>query len=283
MAADMRAEVRRRYARTAKQGGGSADPCCDGLAGPCCGGQSTGSQSRRIGYDAGQLATIPVEADLGLGCGNPTALGELRSGETVVDLGSGGGIDCFLAARKVGPSGKVIGVDMTPEMLDRARAAASSGGYQNVEFRLGEIESLPVADASVDVVISNCVINLSTEKERVFAEAYRVLKPGGRAMISDIMLVEELPEKLRENAALYAGCVSGAIRRDEYLSMMRRAGFDSVKIVHQKTSASLFGPEEEASLASQAPDLTSEERRRIGNAIVSVQLTARKESQGLTG
>ncbi len=275
MASDMRSEVRRRYAATAKQAGESAGCGCGPQAGPCC-GTAGSSQSRRIGYDPGELARIPVEADLGLGCGNPTALGELRPGETVVDLGSGGGIDCFLASRKVGPAGKVIGVDMTPEMLDRARRAARSGGYQNVEFRLGEIESLPVADASADVVISNCVINLSTEKERVFREAWRILRPGGRAMISDIMLLEELPASVRQNAALYAACVSGAILRDEYLSMMRSVGFDEVKIVQQKDGASLLGPEDEASLAAQAPGLSREELERIGRTVVSVQLTARK-------
>jgi SAM-dependent methyltransferase len=267
MATDMRAEVRRHYAQAAKQGGGKAGPCCGGKA----------SQSERVGYDGSQLASIPVQADLGLGCGNPTALGELRPGETVVDLGSGGGIDCFLSARKVGPTGKVIGVDMTPEMLDRARAAARTGGYANVEFRLGEIESLPVADSSADVVISNCVINLSTEKERVFREASRILKPGGRAMISDIMLLENLPEKLKTNAALFAGCVSGAILRDEYLSLMRQAGFTDIRVEQQKESSQMFGPEDEAALLAQAPDLSREELRRLGKAIVSVQLTARKE------
>ncbi len=273
MATDMRAEVRRHYAKAAKQEGGGAGPCCGT---DCCGGKAGTVQSGRVGYDPGQLASIPVTADLGLGCGNPTALGELRPGETVVDLGSGGGIDCFLAARKVGADGKVIGIDMTPEMLDRAREAARGGSYGNVEFRLGEIENLPVADASVDVVISNCVINLSTEKRRVFHEAWRILKPGGRVMISDIMLTESLPERLRANAVLFAGCVSGAILRDEYLAMMKSAGFVDVRIVSEKESAEMFGPEDEAGLLSQVPDLARDELRRIGKAVVSVQLTARK-------
>ena len=273
MATDMRAEVRRHYAKAAKREGGGAGPCCGT---DCCGGKVGTVQSGRVGYDPGQLASIPLTADLGLGCGNPTALGELRPGETVVDLGSGGGIDCFLAARKVGADGKVIGIDMTPEMLDRAREAARGGGYGNVEFRLGEIENLPVADASVDAVISNCVINLSTEKQRVFHEAWRVLKPGGRAMISDIMLTESLPERLRANAALFAGCVSGAILRGEYLSMMKSAGFVDVRIASEKESAEMFGPEDEAGLLSQVPDLTCDELQRIGKAVVSVQLTARK-------
>ncbi len=274
METDMRAEVRRHYAKAATQTGERAGPCCGT---DCCGGGKAKAQSERVGYEGSQLASIPVEADLGLGCGNPTALGELRPGETVVDLGSGGGIDCFLAARKVGPDGKVIGVDMTPEMLDRARAAARSGGYGNVEFRLGEIESLPVADASADVVISNCVINLSTEKARVFREANRILKPGGRAVISDIMLLEKLPERLMSNAALFAGCVSGAILRDEYLSLMREAGFTDVRVERQKESSEMFGPEDEAGLMAQAPDLSREELSMLGKTIVSVQLTARKK------
>ena len=268
MATDMRAEVRKHYAQTARGAGAGC--------GPCCGSKGKSSQSERVGYDGSQLASIPVEADLGLGCGNPTALGELRPGETVVDLGSGGGIDCFLASRKVGPEGKVIGVDMTPEMLDRARTASRKGGYANVEFRLGEIESLPVADASADVVISNCVINLSTEKARVFQEAYRILRPGGRAMISDIMLLENLPEKLKTNAALFAGCVSGAILKEEYLSMMEKAGFTEITVKRQKESSDMVGPEDEADFLAQAPDMSAEELRKIGKAVVSVQLTAQK-------
>jgi len=268
MAENMRTEVRKRYAETARTGPSPRQSCCGGGAGA--------SQSERLGYEAGVLKTIPVESDLGLGCGNPTALGELRAGETVLDLGCGAGIDCFIAARRVGPSGKVIGVDMTPEMLDRARAAAQKGGFGNVEFRLGEIESLPAADSSVDVIISNCVINLSTEKARVFREAVRVLKPGGRAMISDIMLTEDLPQKLRENAALFAGCVSGAVLKDEYLALMKEAGFTDVTIVREKPSEDIIDPGTAADLLKQAPDLSMDELRRLGRSIVSVQLTARR-------
>ncbi|MGA2381311.1 MAG: arsenite methyltransferase [Spirochaetia bacterium] len=268
MSSDMRMEVRRHYARTAgMEVRGGADTCCGG---------SASARTDARGYTDDQLSGIPPESDMGLGCGNPTALGELRPGETVVDLGSGGGIDCFLAARKVGPGGRVIGVDMTPEMIDRARAAARKNGYANVEFRLGEIESLPIADSSVDVIVSNCVINLSTEKERVFREAFRVLKPGGRLMISDIMLREALPERLATNAALFAGCVAGAVLKEDYLRMMREAGFSSVMVEREKETAEMFGPEEGASLLEQAPDLTREELKRLGKAIVSVQLTAQK-------
>jgi ubiquinone/menaquinone biosynthesis C-methylase UbiE len=271
----MKTEVRRHYARTAgmevKNGG---DACCGGGASLCCSGTRTAGDAR--GYTEDQLSAIPPESDMGLGCGNPTALGELRPGETVVDLGSGGGIDCFLAAKQVGPQGRVIGVDMTPEMIDRARAAAKKNGTTNVEFRLGEIESLPVADASVDVIISNCVINLSTEKERVFREAARVLKPGGRLMISDIMLREKLPERLTNNAELFAGCVAGAILKEEYLRMMREAGLTQVTVAREKETAEMFGPDEEESLLKQAPDISSEELKRLGRTIVSVQLTAQK-------
>jgi SAM-dependent methyltransferase len=177
------------------------------------------------------LQAIPAEADLGLGCGNPTALAGLQAGETVLDLGSGGGIDCFLAARRVGPAGRVIGVDMTAEMIDRARAAARQGSFQNVEFRLGEIENLPVADASVDAVISNCVINLSPDKGRVFRESFRALKAGGRLLVSDIVLTGELPAGAREDVELWAGCVSGALPEQEYLSLIREAGFSEVSVV----------------------------------------------------
>jgi SAM-dependent methyltransferase len=183
-----------------------------------------------LGYEHSELQAIPAEADLGLGCGNPTALAGLRAGETVLDLGSGGGIDCFLAARGVGPAGRVIGVDMTAEMIDRARAAARQGGYKNVEFRLGEIENLPVADASVDAVISNCVINLSPDKGRVFREAFRALKAGGRLLVSDIVLTGELPAGAREDVELWAGCVSGALPEQEYLQLIQEAGFSEVSV-----------------------------------------------------
>ena len=273
MSNDMRSEVRRHYARTAGMEVRGGDSCCST---GCCASGAAEARADRRGYTEQQLMAIPAESDMGLGCGNPTALGSIQPGETVVDLGSGGGIDCFLAAEKVGPNGRVIGVDMTPEMIDRARAAARRNGRGNVEFRLGEIESLPVADSSADVIISNCVINLSTEKARVFREAARVLKPGGRLMISDIMLRENLPGRLRSNAALFAGCVAGAILEEDYLRLMREAGLREVTVLQEKETAEMFGPEEAASLRSQAPDLTAEELAQLGRAIVSVQVTARK-------
>jgi SAM-dependent methyltransferase len=187
-----------------------------------------------VGYSPEELAAIPEEANLGLGCGNPTALAGLKEREIVLDLGSGAGIDCFLAAKKVGPKGRVIGVDMTPEMLDRARENARKSGLANVEFRLGEIENLPVADDAVDVIISNCVINLSTDKPRVFREALRVLKPGGRLMVSDLALKKPLPPEIRGSVEAYVACIAGAMVKDDYLDAIRDAGFDSVQVVGEK-------------------------------------------------
>lgn len=226
--------VRDRYARAATTG----SSCCGPDSSPCCcGGTPTpeGTEaSRMVGYSAEELAAIPADADLGLGCGNPTALAGLRPGETVLDLGSGGGIDCFLAARRVGPAGRVIGVDMTPEMIDRARANARETGAANVEFRLGEIENLPVADGSVDVIISNCVINLSTDKPRVFREAFRVLRPGGRLMVSDLALTKPLPEEIRASVEAYVACIAGAMVKDDYLGAIRGGGFGDVDVVSEK-------------------------------------------------
>ncbi len=197
----------------------------------CCSPQQI--VSKAVGYTDEQLGVIPDGADLGLGCGNPTALASLKEGEVVLDLGSGGGIDCFLAASKVGKNGRVIGVDMTPEMLERARENASKGNYRNVDFRLGEIEHLPVADNSVDVVISNCVINLSPDKAQVFKEAYRALRPGGRVMVSDIVLLKELPDAIKSSVAAYTGCIAGASRKEDYLATMVSAGFQDVEVISE--------------------------------------------------
>jgi SAM-dependent methyltransferase len=222
---DVRAVVREKYGEIAEKGGS----CCD--EGTGCGCGCVTDTLSAIGYSAEQAAGIPEGANLGLGCGNPLAYAAVRPGETVLDLGSGAGIDCFLAAREVGPSGRVIGVDMTPAMIERARANAAKGGYSNVEFRLGEIERLPVADASVDLVISNCVVNLSPHKEQVFAEAFRALKPGGRIVVSDLVLTRPLPAQLKQRVDLLVGCVAGASLRDDYLRLMREAGFAGVEIV----------------------------------------------------
>lgn len=222
--------VQSRYGQIAREGSSS---CC--ASSSCCGESSSRSISSKIGYTKGDMAEVPDGANLGLGCGNPTALAGIRPGETVVDLGSGAGFDCFLAAARVGPEGRVIGVDMTADMISRARKNAEKAGHNNVEFRLGEIEHLPMADSSVDLVISNCVINLSTDKPSVFAEAYRILKPGGRLMVSDIVLDGELPEEVLNNCDAYSACISGAVKRDEYIGMVGDAGFEKVDIATEAT------------------------------------------------
>ncbi len=220
---EIRAAVRERYTNTVTA---AASSCCSG---PNDGGTDSASCCNG-GYDPAQLQTIPAGADLGLGCGNPTVAAAPRPGETVLDLGSGAGVDCFLAAKKVGPEGRVIGVDMTPAMVDRARENARTGGYTNVEFRLGEIEALPIADASVDLIISNCVINLSPEKERVFADALRVLAPGGRLVVSDIVTDRDVTETERADMDLYCTCVSGAETESVVHQLLVDAGFVDVSI-----------------------------------------------------
>ena len=222
-----KAAVGDRYGAIARE---SSSCCCGGSS--CCGGDAERISSR-LGYTAFEMEAVPEGANLGLGCGNPTALAGIREGETVVDLGSGAGFDCFLAARRVGPGGRVIGVDMTPDMLARARENAGKTGTSNVEFRLGEIEHLPIADGIADLVISNCVINLSTDKFSVFAEAFRVLKPGGRLLVSDIVLDGELPPAVADDEEAYSACIAGALRREVYLGMIRDAGFDRVTIVSE--------------------------------------------------
>lgn len=231
----VRGAVRSRYADIAEIGTGSSSCCC-GPASTCCGPLPPGavsdevSTSRKLGYTEEELAAVPEGANLGLGCGNPQAIAALRPGETVLDLGAGGGFDCFLAARTVGESGMVIGVDMTPEMVARARENARKAGYANVDFRLGEIEHLPVADGSVDAIISNCVINLSPDKPAVFRDAYRVLKEGGRLAVSDVVATAELPTEWRNDMELLSGCISGASQVDELEAMMTDAGFVDINI-----------------------------------------------------
>jgi SAM-dependent methyltransferase len=225
---DVRAIVREKYGTIAETGACGCD--CEALG--CC-GTGDPAVSEQIGYSASETAAIPEESDLGLGCGNPLAFADARPGETVLDLGSGAGIDCFLAARRVGPTGHVIGVDMTPSMIERARAAAAKHGFSQVEFRPGEIEHLPVDDASVDLVISNCVVNLSPEKPRVFGEAFRVLKPGGRMVVSDLVLLRALTPEQDRSVRLLVGCIAGASLRGDYLDMIRAAGFADVEVAHE--------------------------------------------------
>jgi SAM-dependent methyltransferase len=228
---DIRVAVREKYGAIA-EGKSCGCGCGCSLDEP---GQATeGSTAKvleQIGYTAEQKAAVPEGSNLGLGCGSPLAYAKAQSGETVLDLGSGAGIDCFLAAREVGPNGHVIGVDMTPAMIERARANAARGEWANVEFRLGEIEHLPVADATVDLVISNCVVNLSPDKPQTFREALRVLKPGGRMLVSDLVLTRPLPPELANDVELYVGCVAGASPREDYLRAIREAGFTDVEVV----------------------------------------------------
>ncbi len=231
-AEERRAAVRERYSRAATTGDGCCAPACCGGENDASGGQPPAREvSLGVGYTPEDLEVVPEDANLGLGCGNPTRFATLREGDVVLDLGSGAGIDCFLAAQRVGPTGQVIGVDMTPEMVERARANARRGGYTNVEFRLGEIEALPVADESVDVIISNCVLNLSADKARVLREAHRVLRKGGRLIVSDLVSTLPVPAVLEGNLDAVAGCLP--TQREAYLETFRSAGFTDVRIAEE--------------------------------------------------
>ncbi|AIQ71140.1 arsenite methyltransferase [Paenibacillus graminis] len=230
----IRQNVRGRYSQIAVKNVTSASSCCNSPS-------DFDSISAKLGYSSSELAAAPEGANLGLGCGNPQAIAELKAGERVLDLGSGGGFDCFLASRQVGDKGHVIGVDMTPEMISRARNNAVKGNFGNTEFRLGEIEHLPLADHSVNVIISNCVINLSPDKPQVFREVYRVLEPGGRLAISDIVTTAELPPEIRNNVdELYAGCISGASSILELEAMLQESGFTEISIKPKDESKSFI-------------------------------------------
>ena len=264
---EIKKQVRDRYAQAAT----TKKTCCAPVASPCGCRREDRDQnksSEMVGYTAGELAAVPEDANLGLGCGNPAALAGLKPGETVLDLGSGAGIDCFLAARRVGPTGRAIVVDMTPEMLDRARENARQSGAANVEFRLGEIENLPAADGSVDVIISNSVINLSTDKPRVFREAFRVLRPGGRLMVSDLALKKPLPRAIRESVEVYVACVAGALVKKDYLAAVRKAGFSGVEVLSEQAF-----PAELVLDDPRVPELTKKlkiSRRELAGHVASV-------------
>ena len=268
--------VREEYSKIAK----TQSSCCEQTT-SCCGSSDQITIkyiSKNIGYSIEEIEAVPEGANLGLGCGNPTALASLEEGEIVLDLGSGAGFDCFLAAKKVGDKGKVIGVDMTSDMIAKARENAKKGGYNNVEFRLGEIERLPVEDNSVDVIISNCVINLVPDKFKAFQEAFRVLKPGGRLMISDITLLKKLPDFVMNSIDAYIGCVSGAILRDDYIKTIRDAGFESVKILDQTSF-----PIDVLTMNPKTMELInelkipSETLKDMTNSVVSVKVEAKKQ------
>jgi ubiquinone/menaquinone biosynthesis C-methylase UbiE len=234
---EIRRHVRRAYAGIALS---PAVGC--GCAPTCCSPQTAAipGATARLGYSPDELRRVPEGADMGLGCGNPQLIALLEEGEVVLDLGCGGGFDCFLAAEKVGPTGRVIGVDMTPEMIDKARRNARTGGYANVEFRLGEIEQLPVADGVVDIILSNCVINLSPDKQQVYREAWRVLKPGGRLAISDIVAVADLPASLKNDLEKHAGCIAGAATAEETARMLKDAGFSESSVEIQERSRDII-------------------------------------------
>ncbi len=245
----LREKIRKNYSQVALKG--SSGCCCSP---GCCGGDPAiddNAAAKNLGYSEDDLQNMPDQANMGLGCGNPIAIASLQEGDVVLDLGSGGGFDCFLARRQIGETGFVIGVDMTPEMIKLSRKNAVGSGYKNVEFRLGEIEHLPVANDTVDVIISNCVINLALDKEQVFKEAYRVLKTGGRLSISDIVATAELPDDIKNDIAMMAGCVAGAEYVENIKSMLYRSGFKDIKLEPKKNSREI--------LSSWVPDKNIED------------------------
>ncbi|MFB6155437.1 MAG: arsenite methyltransferase [Haloferacaceae archaeon] len=259
---EQRDAVREQYAAVAA---GEADSCCgtEGAASGCCASdeREVEALSGTVGYSADEMEAVPAGANLGLGCGNPTAIASLESGETVLDLGSGAGFDCFLAAREVAPDGRVVGVDMTPEMVTKARENAASWDHDLVEFRLGEIEHLPVADESVDVVISNCVVNLSPDKPQVFREAHRVLRPGGRLAISDVVRTADLPAAMRGDLDAIAGCVGGAERIETLEATVSAAGFEDVRVEPKGDQSFLDEWTADADLAELLASATIEGRK----------------------
>ena len=269
---DQRKIVRERYGKIVSEG----TSCC-GPSASCCGSDSAKEISGAMGYTEEDMDKVPEGSNLGLGCGNPLAFSSIKEGDTVLDLGSGAGFDCFIASGKVGPSGKVIGVDMTSEMLGSARKKAEDGGYENVEFRLGEIEHLPVGDGTVDLIISNCVINLSPEKPQVFSEAFRTLKPGGQLMVSDIVLLMELPEVIRNSINAFVGCVAGASLREEYLGHIKKAGFSDIRILEETgIPSSIIHSLPDAVNIARDLNLTPEHLDDIARGVVSVKVSARK-------
>lgn len=254
--------VRKSYAKIAKQ---------DSV---CCGGNRLAENiSRKIGYKDEEIEAVPEGANLGLGCGNPVALASLKKGETVLDLGSGAGFDCFLAANKVGKNGKVIGVDMTPEMIEKARQNAKKGNYKNVEFRLGEIENLPVDDNSINAIISNCVISLSPDKRKVFKEALRVLRPGGRLMVSDIVLLKKLPSSIKNSIEAYVGCIAGAITKEKYVALVKGAGFSDVRVISEASlPIDCMANDPTAKTIVENLKVTQEQLKELITSIVSVKV-----------
>jgi arsenite methyltransferase len=244
----------------------------------CCDPKAIASDiGKKIGYSEEDLKNVPEDANLGIGCGNPTALASIKKGDTILDLGSGAGFDCFLASRETGETGKVIGVDITPEMVAQAQKNAAKGNYKNVEFKVGEIENLPVESNSIDLIISNCVINLSNQKEQVFKEAFRVAKPSGRIMISDIILLTELPDYVKNSVEGHIACLSGAVKKDDYINAIAKAGFTDIRIdkqAHFPIELMLNDPIAEKIVREN--NLTEKEIAAIANSIASISISAKK-------
>ena len=269
---DIKKAVREGYGKIAS----GSESCCSTTS--CCGSPNLAEEiSKHVGYSESEMNAVPEGANLGLGCGNPVAIASLKEGETVLDLGSGAGFDAFLAAAKVGKKGKVIGVDMTPEMLARARANALKGKITNVEFRQGEIEHLPVEDSTVDVIISNCVINLSPDKPSVFKEAFRVLKPGGRLMISDLVLTRDLSDAIKESVEAYVGCIAGAVKKEDYLMFIKAAGFKDIKVMSE-TNYPIEAMANDATAKALTEDsfVKGINLAEVENSVVSVKIHAVK-------
>jgi len=268
---DIQKAVKERYGRIAEGGG----ICCGNIS-SCCTNQPAEYISRGIGYTQGDMECVPEGANLGLGCGNPLALANLKEGETVLDLGSGAGFDSFLAAHMVGKKGRVIGVDMTPEMVEKARDNARKGPYTNVAFMLGEIENLPLPGSSVDVVISNCVINLSPHKEKVFKEAFRVLKSGGRLMVSDIVLLKPLPRKIKKSIDAYTGCIAGASLKKDYIRYIKDAGFEDVTVMDETVFPLDYIQADPTKTILDTTVRGQEQLQEVAGSVVSIKVFGRK-------
>jgi arsenite methyltransferase len=269
---EIKRAVKEGYARIAKQATSYySSRSCSGCA------DIPEEISKRMGYSDEEISAAPPESNMGLGCGNPVALASLKVGEVVLDMGAGAGFDCFLASSRVGASGMVIGVDITSEMVDRARANARKGGYTNIDFRQGDLENMPVADNYVDVVISNCVINLIPNKNMVFREAFRVLKPGGRLAVSDVVLTKELPEFVKRSSKAYIGCLAGAIMKDEYLQIIKSVGFSEINVVAESSfPVESLLCETAGSAVIEMPRISIEQQKEVADSVLSIKVNAVK-------
>lgn len=270
---EIKRAVREGYARIAKQATSYY------ASRSCCGCADVPQEiSKRLGYTEEEIMAAPPESNLGLGCGNPVALASLNEGEIVLDMGAGAGFDCFLASTRVGEKGEVIGVDMTSEMVDKARANARKGGYTNIDFRQGDLENMPVADNYVDVVISNCVINLVPNKNRAFKEAFRVLRPGGRLAVSDVVLQKELPDFVKKSTEAYIGCLAGAIMKEDYIDIIRSVGFKDVNVVEEAAFPieSLVCCDSSGPVIANVPKISPQQLKEVADSVLSIKISAVK-------